>query len=222
MSSITQPPLTAAQKNEITDYINAYRAKHQSPPLQWDNTIAAFSQQWSYHLVSNHLFQHSTGSDYGENLAYFQGYGTDPMTLLKKAVDSWYNEVSLYNFNNPGFSQGTGHFTCLVWKSSTNYGMGISIDTATNTVDITFNTSPPGNYSGQYQINVLPATSSPSPSPSPSPVPVPVPVPVPLQNKTIILNALQNILNALRTNQSKNTLIILVYDLIKVVTALSI
>ena len=230
MSSVTQPQLTDSQKTEITDYINAYRAKHRAPPLQWDNTIATFSQQWSYHLVSNNLFQHSVGSGYGENLAYFKGYGIDPMTLLKKAVDSWYNEVTLYNFNNPGFSQGTGHFTCLVWKSSTNYGMGISIDTATKTVDVTFNTSPPGNYSGQYQLNVLPARTTPAPVPVPLPTPLPVPLPipnplplpVPVQNKAIILNALQTILNALRTNQSRNTLIILVYDLIKLVTALSI
>ena len=140
--SIQQITLTIDQKNEIANYINQYRANHQSPPLIWDDTIASFSQQWSFYLLSNNLFQHSGSALYGENLAYFEGYGSDLITLLKKAVDNWYNEISLYDFNNPGFSTTTGHFTCLVWKSSTRFGMGFSIDTNGNKVDITMNTSP--------------------------------------------------------------------------------
>lgn len=178
--SIIQPSLTLQQKTEITDYINVYRAKHQAPPLMWDDTIAVFSQNWSYYLISNNVFKHSNTSLYGENLAFFQGYGTDTMMLLKKSIDAWYNEVSLYDFNNPGFSAATGHFTCLVWKSSTKYGMGITINSKTNGVDITMNTSPPGNYVGEFIQNVLPALPVPVPNPVPNPVPVPVPVPNPV------------------------------------------
>lgn len=169
MSSIRQPVITSDQITEITNYINAYRAKNQSPPLTWDFAIAEFSQQWSYYLVSNNEFKHSGNNLYGENLAYFQGYGSDIMGLLKKSIDLWYEEITLYNFNNPGFSHATGHFTCLVWKSSTKFAMGISINDATNAVDVTMNTSPPGNYAGQYQENVLPVLPTPVPSPVPSP-----------------------------------------------------
>ena len=27
------------------------------------------------------------------------------------SVNMWYNEVKNYNFNNPGFTMNTGHFT---------------------------------------------------------------------------------------------------------------
>ena len=161
MSTIQQPVLTSDQITEITNYVNAYRAKNQAPPLAWDATIAQFSQQWAYYLVSNNEFKHSGNNLYGENLAYFQGYGSDVMGLMKKSIDLWYDEIKLYDFNNPGFSHGTGHFTCLVWKSSTKFAMGFSINTATNAVDITMNTSPPGNYIGQFQENVLPLAPTP-------------------------------------------------------------
>lgn len=168
--TIQQPILTPEQITELTNYVNAYRAKNQAPPLAWDTTIAEFAQSWSFYLISNNEFKHSGNHLYGENLAYFQGYGTDVMALLKKAIDLWYDEITLYNFNNPGFSSATGHFTCLVWKSSTKFAMGISINDVTNTVDITMNTSPPGNYIGQFQENVLPVLPTPSPTSAPSPV----------------------------------------------------
>ena len=234
--SIQQITFTTEQKSEITNYINDYRAKHQSPPIIWDDTIASFSQQWAYYLLSNNLFQHSGSALYGENLAYFEGYGSDIITLLKKAVDNWYNEVSMYDFNNPGFSSGTGHFTCLVWKSTTRFGMGLSINTIGNKVDITMNTSPPGNYQGQFQQNVLPPitptpTPSPAPAPAPTPAPAPAPTPVPTpapapapapNNKKTIIVALYNIINLIQTNQPKIKIISSIYDLIKLVNNLPI
>jgi hypothetical protein len=182
--------LTSDQITEISNYINTYRAIHQSPPLTWDDSIASFSQQWSNTLLTGHIFQHSGNESYGENLAYYEGYGTDVMTLLKKAVHDWYNEHALYDYNNPGFSSGTGHFTCLVWKSSTRFGMGISIDTATTKVDVTMNTSPPGNYEGEFAINVLPSVSIsislPPPTPLLSPTLPSAPVLVPPGPTTIV------------------------------------
>ncbi len=225
--SIQQPSITPEQKNEITNYINNYRARHQSPPLTWDETIATFAQQWSFYLLSNNLFQHSGSALYGENLAYFEGYGNDIVVLLKKAIDNWYNEITLYDFTNPGYKQGTGHFTCLVWKSSTKFGMGFSIDPSNNNkVDITFNSEPPGNYQGQFAQNVLAPTGTtplPTPTPTPSPTPTPIPIPTPAQsNKKAIIVALYNIIYIIQSNQPKVKVISALYDLIKVVNNMAI
>ena len=187
--------LTTSEIAEITLYINTYRAKNQAPPLVWNQTITTFSQQWSNHLLNDNLFVHSHTPLYGENLAFFEGFGSDKMILLKKSVDNWYNEINLYDFNNPGFSDATGHFTCLVWLTSTDYGIAIDIDPVTTKTIVTMNTSPPGNMIGQFKENVLPLV--PASGPVLVPIPTPVPTPTPYVNKTAI--QAQNIIGMIRS-----------------------
>lgn len=166
--------ITENDKVEITNYVNKYRKLHQAPDLVWDNTIANYAQEWSNYLLINNLFQHSGSSMYGENLAYFKGYDGDPLTFIKWSIDMWYQEVEYYDFNKPGFKDTTGHFTCLVWKDSKKFGMGISI--SDKTVVVSFNTSPPGNIIGEFEQNVLPKDTT-VPVPSPTPIPSPEPAP---------------------------------------------
>lgn len=180
--SYIQPTLTQDQITIIANYINTYRKTHQAPPLTWDPSVSKFSQQWTYYMAYHNLFQHSGTASYGENISYLQGYGTDIVTLIKKSIDSWYNENTLYDYGNPGFSTTTGHFTCLVWKSSTSFGMGITMNTGTNEAYISMNTFPPGNYSGQFIQNVLPPLTNvliPTVSPVPTAPPVTTVSPVP-------------------------------------------
>ena len=212
--SIEQANFTYSQKSELVDYVNAYRAKHNSPPMEWDETISQFAQEYSLFLVTNSLFQHSNKEGYGENLAYFQGYPNDMMTLIKKSIDLWYDEIKLYNFNYPGYSPGTGHFTCLVWKSSTKFGMGYSYNNATKIVDITMNTAPPGNIIGQFQDNVYPPSSTiPTPSPIPYPTPTPTPLPEPeptpdtSQIRIRIVYSIYLLINMIKQKRSVRTLI---------------
>ena len=203
--------LTSDQQVEITNYVNQYRKVNQADNLVWNNAIATFSQNWANYLVMNDLFQHSGNSLYGENLAYFQGYGTDVMTLLKLSVDLWYKEIEYYDFKNPGFSPETGHFTCLVWKSSKTFGMGISI--VNDKVVVTFNTSPPGNVIGQFEQNVLqtdtsvPLPNSPTIQP-PTPVQPPMPVQPSKKNYLKIITVLYKIIDEVKKQNLNRQMII--------------
>lgn len=139
---------------EITNYINKYRKKHKSLEITYDKTIERYSQTWSDTLLKNNKFEHSNSNLYGENLFYSGGLGIDKIKLIKKAIDNWYNEISKYNFQKPGFSPETGHFTSLIWASSTKYGIGYSNNG--KTCIICFNNSPPGNMMSKFKENVLP------------------------------------------------------------------
>ena len=220
----TQMTISDSQKLEITNYINQYRKAHQAPELKWDDTIANFSQSWSNYLLLNNLFQHSGSQLYGENLAYFKGYGSDMMTLIKLSIDLWYKEVELYDFQKSGFTEATGHFTCLVWKSSKLFGLGFSI--IDDTVVVSFNTSPPGNVIGEFDINVLPKIDSvplPTPPPTPTPKPIVPPPSMPIvptepiaSNKILkIINILYKIIDELKKkNSNKQSIIFNIKNLI--------
>jgi hypothetical protein len=182
--------------------------------MSWSPTIASASQQWSYYLTGNNLFQHSGNNKYGENLAYLQGYGTDPVELMKKSIDMWYAEISAYDFNKPGFSSATGHFTCLVWVKSTQFGMGLSINKTTNAVNIVMNTSPPGNYLGQFQQNVLPLVSLPNPVPVPLPTPTPLPTPVLPYTPANTVTDLYAVLQLINTNKRKSQIVAAINSII--------
>jgi len=65
----------------------------------------------------------------------------------------WYDEIGQYSYNNPGFSEATGHFTQVVWKSSTDVGCGIGIRNGDEFYGVAQYT-PPGNYQGEYTDNV--------------------------------------------------------------------
>ena len=62
----------------------------------------------------------------GENIAMHSD--TKLISTTNQATQMWYDEVTKpgYDFKNQGFSMATGHFTKVVWKSSTELGCGVA------------------------------------------------------------------------------------------------
>ena len=115
-------------RNDLRDRHNLYRAKHQVGNLERLAALETIAQDYSQHLVELGHLEHSgnklNGEYIGENLylGFNAGYlGTNP-------VDMWYEEIKDYDFNNPGFSSRTGHFTQVVWKNSRQLGCGVACD----------------------------------------------------------------------------------------------
>ena len=84
----------------------------------------------------------------GQNLAYYSG-GT---LTAQHTAGMWYSEIQKYNFNRPGFSSETGHFTQMVWASTTEIGIGRAVKGQTTFV--VANYLPPGNVQGRFEQNV--------------------------------------------------------------------
>lgn len=136
-------------KEAVLAQTNKYRAQHRAPALTWDNSLAQQGQNWANRCV----FEHSSMGN-GENLWAGSG-GFNGAS----AVTSWYDEIKDYNWNYPGFSMSTGHFTQLVWKSTTKVGCGLkkcsSMMGMSNAYFLVCEYSPPGNYQGEFPSNVL-------------------------------------------------------------------
>lgn len=71
-----------------------------------------------------------------------------------------YNEVCKYNFNEDGPQKATDHFTQLVWKASTELGMGVAQKQENGVICsyIVARYRPHGNFNDEntgYKDNVL-------------------------------------------------------------------
>ena len=101
---------------------------------------------FNFEKVTWHLYSFSN-TKYGENIWRGQGKG------VKGPVKSWYDEKAKYNYNKPGHSSQTGHFTQVVWKGSTQLGVGMAKGKGGTTVVAAYNQG--GNMRGQFKQNVM-------------------------------------------------------------------
>jgi uncharacterized protein YkwD len=130
---------------------NQLRAKHCAPALEWSKSLASTAKAWADRLAVSCRLQHSTAG-LGENL----WAGTAGAFTVEQVVGSWYDEVTKYRFDRPGFSMTTGHFTQLVWTGSARIGCGSA---RCGGLEIwVCNYDPPGNVTGQFEGNVLSAS----------------------------------------------------------------
>ncbi len=125
------------------DKHNQLRAKHCVPPLAWSAQLAATAQQWANACD----FRHSNNG-LGENLAM----GTSGAFPPDVQIQSWYDEMDKYDFAAGRFISGTGHFTQVIWRSTTEVGCGVA--TCGGEDMLVCNYSPPGNFRGEFQANV--------------------------------------------------------------------
>jgi len=131
---------------------NAYRAKHGVAALKLSSELNALAQEWADHLIAENAFEHRPNNNNGENI--YMSSGRAAQEQAQGAVDSWYSEIKDYTFGKEPSRGGpvTGHFTQVVWKGSTEVGVGVAQEGSK--VVVVANYSPPGNYIGQYVDNV--------------------------------------------------------------------
>ena len=67
----------------------------------------------------------------------------------------WYEEVQKYNFKNPGFISGTGHFTQVVWIGSEEFGVAKAVAEG-GAQYVVARYSPAGNMLSKFLENVKP------------------------------------------------------------------
>ncbi|TNN02537.1 hypothetical protein fugu_010024 [Takifugu bimaculatus] len=140
---------------------NDYRRKHQAPPLKLNSRLNREATSYAQSLASTRILKHSEQSSRGscgENLAWASYDQSGGAFIGKTCPDRWYDEVKQYNFNRPGFSSGTGHFTAMVWKSTKEMGIG-KATASDGSSFVVARYSPAGNITnqGHFENNVLPA-----------------------------------------------------------------
>ena len=121
-------------------------------PLQWSGQLASFAQAWADNLASSGCkLKHRPSSgdwaqQYGENIFF----ASDARANALDASKAWYSEIKDFTYGklNSNNWAKTGHYTQMVWRNSTQVGMG-SATCPSGAVIIVANYNPRGNYMGE-------------------------------------------------------------------------
>jgi len=162
-SRFLQADTTSAISDEMQaalDKHNEYRCMHGVPALTWDADIAASAQAWA----DNGVWAHSpkprviNGEHIGENLAW-----GGPTRSALHATVAWYDEIQYTNPHGLATSgtgvggEAIGHYTQIVWKSTSKIGCGKArmFFGSTEGDVIVCQYGVAGNWAGQFEENVL-------------------------------------------------------------------
>ncbi|XP_074112008.1 uncharacterized protein LOC141535790 isoform X1 [Cotesia typhae] len=143
---------------------NYYRNRHGVPALRLNKQLCKTSQDWANILATKGRLEHRANIEYGENL--YCMWSSNPKTIVNgdEPVNDWYVEETQHQYNREPTTLKTGHFTQIVWRSSTELGVGMARN-RNGEVYVVCNYNPAGNFLGSFMENVLPpveSTSSPS------------------------------------------------------------
>ena len=145
----SQTPNVDNDVQDALDVHNAARAEVGVAPLTWDDTLAKEAEAYAKELARRHRFEHARDNNgHGENLYWYSATTNTPMSDASK---SWYDEIEVYRYRKccgPDFSE-TGHYTQMVWHSTTAVGIGVAVSSRGETY-VVARYNPSGNWQGEY------------------------------------------------------------------------
>jgi uncharacterized protein YkwD len=146
----TGSALTAQEAEEVVKLHNKARAEVGVGPVKWSPTLAKHAQEYADEMARTGKWGHRRDDKYGENLSRGIGGGYG----LQSAVQGWYDEKAKYTPGTPypGVGHGVGHYTQMVWRETTEIGVGKAVYTTgeyKGQLVIVGNYNPPGNYKGE-------------------------------------------------------------------------
>lgn len=138
-------------QNTPQDFVKAHneaRAQVSVPPLEWDNALAAYAQNYAKNRSLHDCQLRHSGGPHGENLA--EGYGSFSGI---EAVKLWVNEKGEYDHKSNSCTgkhrMSCFHYTQVVWRNSRHVGCAREKCNSNGAWFIICSYDPPGNVQGQ-------------------------------------------------------------------------
>ncbi|CAE7516461.1 Glipr2 [Symbiodinium natans] len=144
-------------KKDVLAAHNDFRAEHGAEALTWSDECYLLAKKQANACQERSCMYHGSldgpSGRHGQNIYWCSMPGKDAQPM----VEAWYQELIKpgYDFEKATFTPGTGHFTQVVWKGTTQVGMALSEDGRFCVA----NYFPAGNMMGAFKKNVLPRGS---------------------------------------------------------------
>lgn len=141
---------------------NRVRQQHSLPPLQWSQRMSKYAQRWAKHLATsgcNMVHRSEAGRDRleaGENIfwggpvTWSDGARNVQKVSAADVANAWASEQADYDYQSNSCRPGKqcGHYTQMVWKTTTHVGCGAAMCPDQGQIWVC-NYEPAGNWIGQ-------------------------------------------------------------------------
>lgn len=125
------PQPASADERAFLSLHNAARAEVGVPALTWSSALSADATAWAETLADRGCTLDHSGAPYGENI--FKQWSNDPDVrgTPEHAVTWWVDEQEYYDHETNTCEPGEvcGHYTQLVWETTTTVGCGAAMCT---------------------------------------------------------------------------------------------
>lgn len=146
-------------RDEMLSSHNALRTLHGSKQLKLSDDLTRDTQMWADIISEKGFIQFSEFPGRGENVIIVGANGKRPSG--NTVTDLWYKENDFYDHSNPQWNKECMNFTQMIWKSSTELGIGISKVKGMDKYVVVAHYRPSGNINtaSEFRKNVLPLTT---------------------------------------------------------------
>jgi pathogenesis-related protein 1 len=136
-NAFAAPNFTAGEQTEILTAHNNWRSQVSVPRLKWSPAVADTAQIYADELKTTQACKpvHSKTAGLGENLFWASplrlsdGISVVQAVTPTQVTDIWGSEKADYNYTANVCAAGKvcGHYTQIVWKSTTEIGCGKAV-----------------------------------------------------------------------------------------------
>ncbi|KAK3577800.1 hypothetical protein CHS0354_024843 [Potamilus streckersoni] len=146
-----------AFRQEVFLAHNCYRRFHNCKELCLADDLTRHAQEWANDLACKGYPLYSELTDTGENVVTIHIPNETSLSGFE-VCRQWYEEGKRFDFSTPKWQKGTRNFTQMIWKSSTEIGIGIAKVQGQQRYIVVVNYRPPGNGNmpGEFLRNITP------------------------------------------------------------------
>lgn len=141
--------ISSLHRRQLLNTHNRRRAEVGSPRMFWSEDLAKYAQDWADQLArEGGGLRHRPNVVYGENIYAIYGGQANG----RQVVNNWATEARYFvngvfpNVSTTGNWVDVGHYSQVVWASTTQVGCGMA-QTGNQQIWVC-NYNPPGNFSG--------------------------------------------------------------------------
>ncbi|KAK3087523.1 hypothetical protein FSP39_007009 [Pinctada imbricata] len=135
---------------------NALRQCHGCSDLSQAEDLSKDAQMWADIIAEKGFLQYSELSGRGENIIFLDTNGLDPTGA--EVTKMWYGQQKFHDFNNPRWRKDTMNFSQVVWRSTSEIGVGVAKIKGRDKMVVVAQYRPAGNGNmpGEFRKNVPP------------------------------------------------------------------